>query len=349
MTDSDSMPAEVRFDRETVLAALAVAVRAPSIHNTQPWRWRLDPDGLVLLADRSRQLAVADPDGHSMLLSCGAALHATQLALEAAGWQIQTTRLPDPADPDLLARLHPVARLEPRTDRLARINAVLRRRSDRRPFADRPVPTESVEAMREASSDSAAFVDFAKGVDERINLAAAVSWADRVERDDEAYVAEMQRWLRDPEVHAMQDGVPLEAIPHVPADQPRHTNIPLRDFEIGVTGRQMIERDVDERPLIAVVFTDADQPMDHLRAGAAMMRLMIEAEMLGLASCPLSQAVDFAAFRTRVQGLMGWIGYPQMMVRIGYPTTPTADLPHTPRRDPAAVLDIAGPSAVKHG
>jgi nitroreductase len=261
--------ADDRLDRSTAEAAVAVAVRAPSIHNTQPWRWQLGPGGLTLLADRSRQLAVADPDGHSLLISCGAALHLTQVGLQAEGWQIETTLLPDSADPDVLARFRPVGRHE---------------------------------------------------------------------REDEAYVEEMSRWLRDPDVHVLSDGVPLEAIPHVAAGSPRHTDVPLRDFEVGVTGRQLIERDVDERPVIAVVLTQSDTAVDHLRSGQAMMRLMIEAELRGLASCPLSQAVDFAAFRTRVQGVMGWIGFPQMMLRIGYPSAPTSELARTPRRLPSAVL-----------
>jgi nitroreductase len=139
----------------------------------------------------------------------------------------------------------------------------------------------------------------------------------------------------------MSDGVPVEVIPHVPVDSPRHVDIPLRDFEIGVTGRQLIERDVDERPLIAVVLTESDSAAEHLRSGQAMMRLMIEAELKGLGTCPLSQAVDFAAFRTRVQGVMGWVGYPQMMLRIGYASAAAADLPRTPRREPGAVLQVA--------
>ena len=84
------------LDRSDVEQALAVAVRAPSIHNTQPWAWQLGPDALVLRADRTRQLAVADPDGHSLLVSCGAALHLTELALRARGWQLETTLLPGP-------------------------------------------------------------------------------------------------------------------------------------------------------------------------------------------------------------------------------------------------------------
>jgi nitroreductase len=337
--------AEVRLDRSTVEAAVAVAVRAPSIHNTQPWRWQLGPGGLTLLADRSRQLAVADPDGHSLLISCGAALHLTQVGLQAAGWQIETTLLPDNADPDALARFRPVGRHEPDEQVAAPAQAALVRRSDRRPFAARQVPGELIETLRRASSDSDVWVDFPLRDEQRIDLAVAVSWADRVEREDEAYVEEMRRWLRDPDVHAMSDGVPLEAIAHVPVGSPRHTDVPLRDFEIGVTGRQLIERDVDERPLIAVVLTESDTPIDHLRSGQAMMRLMIEAELRGIATCPLSQAVDFAAFRTRVQGVMGWIGFPQMMLRIGYPSSPTSQPVRTPRREPSVVLQVAAGSA----
>jgi nitroreductase len=329
------------FDRETAEAVLAVAVRAPSIHNTQPWAWRLDSAGLTLLADRSRQLAVADPDGHSLLISCGAALYLTEVALRAAGWQVETTLVPDPSNRDALALFRPLGRAEPDERSTAQVTAALDRRSDRRPFAQRDVPAEVIEVLRTAASDAAARVDFPAGADQRINLAVAVSWADRVERDDQAYQDEMNRWLRDPEVHAMMDGVPLEAIPHVPADQPRHTDVPLRDFEVGVTGRQLIARDVDEQPLIAVIFTDSDTATDHLRSGEAMMRLMVEAQLRGLSTCVLSQAVDFAAFRTRVQGLMGWVGFPQMMLRIGYPGAPIADLVRTPRREPAAVLQMA--------
>jgi nitroreductase len=339
--DSTPTPGATVLSRATVETALAVAVRAPSIHNTQPWRWRLAGGVLDLLADRSRQLEVADPDGHSLLVSCGAAAHLTELGLRAAGCAVQTQLLPEPTDQDLLARFTPVGVAEPDAGVGEQVEAALRRRSDRRPFAPHPLEEEVVERLRAAASDADVWVDFPVQPDQRIDLAVAVSWADRVERHDEAYIAEMNRWVRDPEVHAMADGVPLEAIPHVPQGQPRHTDVPLRDFELGISGRQIIERDVDERPLIAVTFTHFDGPLDHLRAGQAMMRLMLEADLAGLVTCPLSQAVDFAAFRTRVQGLMGWIGYPQIMLRIGYPGASTDDLVRTPRREPAAVLEVA--------
>jgi hypothetical protein len=341
MGSSVSEAQSPRFDVTTVQAALEVAVRAPSIHNTQPWRWRLDGDGLLLVADRERQLSVADPDGHSLLVSCGAALQLAELALRATGWQLESSYLPDPADPDLLVRIRPVARGEADAHLATEVDSARRRRCDRRPFAPGQIAAEVMEQLRIAGDGATTYVDFPDTPERHVELAVALSWADRAERNDEAYLAEMSRWLRDPDVHTLVDGVPIDAIPHVPTGVRRHTDIPLRDFEVGVNGRQLIERDVDERPLIAVVFTEYGKPLDHLMAGMAMMRLMVQADLLSLSSCPLSQAVDFAAFRVRLKEQMNWVGYPQMIVRFGRPMSPITDLPLTPRRPVADVLDVA--------
>src|SRR5215467_14384425 len=66
--------------------AVALAVRAPSIHNTQPWKFRLGQGRIELYADRSRQLPVADDSGRAMFVSCGAALVFARLALQNAGF-----------------------------------------------------------------------------------------------------------------------------------------------------------------------------------------------------------------------------------------------------------------------
>ena len=333
-------PTGYRLDRDAVEAAVDVAVRAPSIHNTQPWRWVFDGAALTLLADRSRQLRVADPSGHSLLISCGAAAVLTELGLRAAGWRVQSTLFPDPDDQDVLARFRAVGREEPDEAVQTQVDAALRRQSDRRPFSPEEVTDEEMDTLRDATRADGVYVDFPTQPDQRLDLAVAVSWADREEGRDQAYIDEMNRWLRDPDVHGTSDGIPLDAIPHVSDDHPRHTDVPVRDFEVGVSGRQLIARDVDERPLIGVVFTDSDMPIDQLRSGGGMMRLMIEAELLGLADCPLSQAVDLTAFRGRLQGLMNWTGYPQMMLRIGRPAETAQTAPRTPRRATSDVLEI---------
>ncbi|BCJ75806.1 hypothetical protein CS0771_53500 [Catellatospora sp. IY07-71] len=125
--------------REQVLRdAARTALAAPSIFNTQPWRWQADPDRLRLYADRQRQLPGADPHGRLLTISCGVALHHARTALAATGHEAQVRRLPDPADPDLLAELTVVGPHEPSLDELMACDAIRRRRTDR-PFTSQAV------------------------------------------------------------------------------------------------------------------------------------------------------------------------------------------------------------------
>ncbi len=280
---------------------------------------------------------MADRDGHSLLISCGAAIELTELAMRAQGWTVELPLMPDSEDPDLLARLRPVTRSEPIPEAVAKLAAATERRSERRAFGPEPVPDKEIERLRDAAAASRVYAHFAVRPDERLDLAVAISSADRSERDDPAYAAEMAAWVRHDELSS--DGVPASAIPKVAGGQQRHTDIPLRDFEAGIPGAQLITVGIDERPLIAVIFTEGDDELERLRAGQAMMRLMIQAELAGIASCPLSQSVDLLSFRSQLRVLMSWTGHPQMMLRLGQKPT-DAPAPLTPRREVQDVLTI---------
>src|SRR5690349_12610920 len=132
-------------EHEALLAAVADAVHAPSIFNTQPWQWAVGPTSLTLLADPSRQLAVVDPDRNLMRQSCGAALHHARICLAAAGWAVEVDRRDD--DRPLLAHVEIVGPAEPDLRAMALREAIARRRTDRRPFTDEPVPPDLLAAL----------------------------------------------------------------------------------------------------------------------------------------------------------------------------------------------------------
>src|SRR4051794_8986366 len=86
-------------------AAIALASRAPSVHNTQPWQWRITPRALELFADPTRGLQVANRHARLLMLSCGATLHHVAVAIGAAGWRAEIARFPNPAQPTNLASI----------------------------------------------------------------------------------------------------------------------------------------------------------------------------------------------------------------------------------------------------
>src|SRR6476620_10527436 len=133
-------------DTETVRAALSLASRAPSVHNSQPWRWRVGPHSLHLYAENSLHLKHTDPDRRDLLVSCGAALNHCTIALAALGWQAKVHHMPNPSDPDHLASIQ-VHRMAPGEVDIALAAAIPRRRTDRRYYTSWTVPVGDIALM----------------------------------------------------------------------------------------------------------------------------------------------------------------------------------------------------------
>src|SRR5262245_17662432 len=125
-------------DTDALRSAAEAALRAPSILNTQPWRWHVTADALELYADPDRQLPVVDPDHRLSTISCGIALHHARTALAAEGRTDQVTRLPDADQPDLLARIAITASRHPTAADVRRYETTLIRHTDRRLFTGQP-------------------------------------------------------------------------------------------------------------------------------------------------------------------------------------------------------------------
>src|SRR6476620_5016915 len=129
---------------------LEAAAAAPSIHNSQPWRFRLQDRGVDVLADRTRRLDVIDPGGRELLISVGAAVFNLRTAIAARGRLPVLARRPDGPDDDCVARITigPQVTVTPTVRRLD--DAIPRRHTNRHPFLDTPVPTHDLDELADA-------------------------------------------------------------------------------------------------------------------------------------------------------------------------------------------------------
>jgi nitroreductase len=325
---SDRTPGE-----DTVLHAIALANRAPSVHNTQPWRWLLG-DGLIhLVTEPARYLPATDPDGRDLLLSCGAALHHLRVALASLGWRATVHHLPDTGEPTHLATVE-MAPKPPSTADIELAAAIDRRRTDRRRFTSWPVPGGHLELMATRAADAGALLVPVTDQRTRRQLAHAIDRAAVLQEDDLAYEDELTAWTgRDP---LAQDGVLAASTPLVPAT---HGDTTMRRFRPGTLPNAETGRGEPDGGELLVLATATDDLVSVLRAGEAASAALLAATEAGLATCPLSQALEVADTRglIRTQVLKG-TAYPHLILRSGWAPTAAPPPPRSPRRGTSATV-----------
>ena len=339
------VPPAPGLDGATLLAeAVRWALLAPSGHNAQPWRFVLRavaPDGgaavLELRADRTRALPVVDPDDRALVIGCGAALALLAVAMRRAGVEPEIARLPDPDDPDLLARVRCGPPHAVGAEERARFAAIARRRTVRHAFAPRPVEPETAARLRDAARERGVWFLELASVAAREALVALVVEGDRRQAADPAFRAELARWIHPNRSHA-RDGMPGSA--HGAGDLASlAAPFVIRTFDWG-NGQAARDRQLAEgSPMLAVLGTDADGAADWLRTGEALGDLLLAATDAGLRAAYLNQPVEVPALRERLRALVreatGRDVRPQLVLRLGH----GPDAPPTPRRPTDEVLE----------
>jgi nitroreductase len=320
------MPSPVTtYDDGDLRRAAEAAIRAPSLHNSQPWLFRLRDGEIEVLTDRERELPVADRTGWAVRIACGAATYNARLALAATGTPARVTLYPDPADPAVVARLSRGERRPPTSTEQDLFAAVARRHSNRRPFSPAPVPPEIRLRLVEAAGAEGAWLDLLIGMTALSGFAEIAQSADRVLRRDFGYQAELSAWMH---VEAAHDGVPVSAGGPLPE---LHDLLPQRTFGDRPRGPG---RDFEPEPLVAILGTRGDRPVEQIAAGQALQRLLLTVTDAGLAASMISQPIEVASARDQLRRALSRTGVPQMALRIGYGV---AGRP-TPRRPVGDVL-----------
>lgn len=305
------------------------ALLAPSVHNTQPWQIELHPDRLLLRADRRRQLTSVDPLGREMVESVGAALFNARVALASRGWGVVVERLPDPADPDLLAVVRPVEGTpEPELAQLA--PAVSRRGTNRRRYSATQLPDRLLRRLARLVEDEGAVLVPVLTQEHRSLIARLTQQADRVQNADPAYRAELRHWTT--RSYSTGDGVPPDAVPHVTGRE--RDELPMRDFDSRGAGGLPPRTDPDADRTLVLLATAADDTESWLRAGEALQHLLLELTRNDWVASPYTQAIEVPLTRTHLRSALTWDAHPQMLLRIGR-AEPTS---RTPRRRRSEVV-----------
>ena len=318
---------------DLIAHAIRLACRAPSLHNSQPWRWVVGEVAVDLFADYRRVVRSADRSGREAIISCGAALDHFQVLMTAAGWVTSIDRFPSPDDRDHLASLDfsPADRDLIAADR-ARADAIVTRRTDRLPFRA-PGEWDVLErTLRETVDLSSVSLDVLPD-DARPTLASASRRTEAFRRSDVYYRDELLWWTDS--LHACQ-GVPTSAL--VSEEERGRVGI-NREFPVTqISGRRS---DVEfDQAKVLVLSTPEDTRDDALRCGQVLSTVLLDCTVAGVATCTLSHITEFAESRAVIQDLTGSRAFPQVLIRVGEAPASETTPERTRRRPSSEVMQI---------
>jgi hypothetical protein len=326
------MMPDTMVDIEVIKDAVHLACRAPSLHNSQPWRWVAEAASLQLFLDPDRVVHSTDRSGREAIISCGTVLDHLRAAMAGAGWTAHVDRLPNPNNRNHLASIDfRPAEFVTAADR-RRANAILTRRTDRLPFAA-PPNWESFEPELRTLVDSEAVRLDVVADDARPQLAEASQLTESLRLYDASYHAELHWWTGAFEV---AEGIPHSSL--VSAAESDRVDVG-RNFPVTHHSERRTEIDEDHSKIL-VLSTYQETREDALRCGEALSAVLLEATMAGLATCPLTHITEVPASREIVAALTGPDAVPQVLIRIGMTPAMAEVPPPTPRRPLGEVLEI---------
>ena len=308
-----SRPLPTVFDQ-----ALASAVRAPSPHNTQPWRFVVEGEQIEVWLDRDRVLVVADPHAREARLSCGAAALNLVICLRSNGLAAVVRIMPDPEEPDLLAVIRIDGNQAAQQAERELAEAVFRRHTNRRPFLDRRVEPATRAALKSAALQEGGQVEYLDASGRYTTVTSLVRRAESLQANDPAFQAETAYWTR--RKAESPDGVPTIAT------GPPPYNARVVSMRASHANQDLPPREYEQEPLLAAVLTRDHGPHAEVRAGMALQRVLLADTAEGLATSFLSQPFETPQTRDSLDRTFHGIGQPHTLLRIGYgyPTRLTA-------------------------
>lgn len=301
---------------------LDYAILAPSGHNTQPWRFRIGGGAVDVIADRSRRLPVVDPDDRALVISCGGAVAMLRVAMRRFGHAGQVSFLPNPEQPDLLARVTLGEHRSPEPADVVLFDAIAKRRTTRRALTG-PLPDglggRLLQTAAREGVEAAVVTDQA----DKAAIAELVEQGDRMQFADPGFRRELGKWIR-PNSGRSRDGL-SGANFGLPDRLSRIGGLVVRSFDMGKSIGAKDRALVEAAPAVLAFATADDTPLRWLEAGHAHALAFLEVASAGLTAAYINQPVESALLRPRLRQAARLSGIPQLLLRIGRgPAVPAA-------------------------
>ncbi len=298
---------------ELYLWLIEQAVKAPSGHNTQPWLFRLDTDGIEIHPNYERSLPVVDPQNRELFISLGCAVENLVMAASEKGLA-SVISVDDRGS--IFVRFEPDQTIEP--DLL--IDQLSIRQTNRNLYDGKLIPEDVIQTLQEMQLPEDIKIHYYKKDSEAFDLITdLIQEGNRIQMGNKDFVRELRGWMRLNKQHQDQtnDGLSYAVFgaPNLPLFMVKPIMTALLNPKIQ---NQSDLQKIKSSSHLVLFTTVSDNLTEWISTGRALQRFLLQSTALGLANAYMNQPIEVPALKTRIMEDFTFAEHPQMLLRIGY-------------------------------
>ena len=290
------------------------AVKAPSGHNTQPWKFRRDGSVVEIHPDFDRKLPVVDPDNRELFVSLGCAAENLCLAAQTKGYK-STVSVGDTGDIAVTLTEGADVKSSPLFEQIDL------RQTNRSIYTGEEIALDALKRLQAIRSEDGVSVHYYARQTKQFNdIKQYVLQGNTRQMQNEAFKAELKSWMRFNKKHQDQtlDGLSYAVFgaPNVP----RWMAEPIMSMAVNAKAQNKADRKKIESASHLVLFTTANNTLNEwVSLGRTLQRFLLTATELGIVHSYLNQPNEEAEIATEMARILGLTGeYPTILLRIGY-------------------------------
>jgi nitroreductase len=309
------------------------ATQAPSSHNTQPWKFLVEDDRILIFPDYTRALTIADADQHELFISLGCALENLMIAARQMNYAPSATIH---TEGEIYIEVNLTALAQSKDDRL--FDQIVVRQTTRNKYNGKPIPENYLEVLRSSAMRDDVKCKFFTDYDEIGTVIELVKEACIRQYSDEAFVDEMLQWVRFNESGAVKT---LDGINSASSGKP---SVPgwLGKFILGSTSPKKQADQIEEliRSSSALVFFigKRNDVKAWINLGRSFERFALTATSLNISHAHINMPCEVPSVRQKLAHLMdlNHDEAPLLLIRIGY----SEKMPYSYRRPVEQVVEL---------
>jgi hypothetical protein len=296
------------------------ATLAPSSHNTQCWKFALEPDAITILPDLTRRCPAVDPDDHHLFVSLGCA--AENLAQAALAHGLMAEASFDAARDAVRIALSPTA-----AQSTPQFKAIVERQCTRGDYDGKPLATDELKLLEAAAHTDRVRVLMLTEKAALDKVLEFVVQGNTAQVADKAFVEELKAWIRFNAADAVRLGDGLySASSGNPTGPTWFGSLMFNLFFTAKSENDKYAGQLRSSAGVAVFVAAAADKAHWVEVGRAYERFALQGAALGVRNAMLNQPVEVVSLRPAFASFLG-IGAqrPNLVVRFGRgPKLPTS-------------------------